>query len=179
MAIVSLPPEKQNRQTASPGAQILQIFSFKIPRNIRSFGSTHACPASLCLPSEPCFRASSVIHFLCHCQRATNRFAFKHLTKNFLFGCLFFETGFLWVALAVLERRDPPASDSRVLGFKVSCKRLDLYLIFPLYLTITEPGVSFNSGFIYLVLKSHDGLFHPSTIPKSRNLTFQSFTSFI
>ena len=103
MAIVSLPPEKQNRQTASPGAQILQIFSFKIPRNIRSFGSTHACPASLCLPSEPCFRASSVIHFLCHCQRATNRFAFKHLTKNFLFGCLFFETGFLWVALAVLE----------------------------------------------------------------------------
>jgi hypothetical protein len=35
-----------------------------------------------------------------------------------LFVCLYFETGFLCVAPAVLELRNPPASASQVLGLK-------------------------------------------------------------
>jgi hypothetical protein len=47
-----------------------------------------------------------------------------HLIKtNFFWGgclfvCLFFETGFLCIALTVLELTDPPASASRVLELK-------------------------------------------------------------
>jgi hypothetical protein len=45
------------------------------------------------------------------------------LVAAFLFVCLFFETGFLCVALAVLELRNPPASASRVPGLKACATR--------------------------------------------------------
>ena len=40
-------------------------------------------------------------------------------TRGLVDFFFFFETGFLCVALAVLELRNPPASASRVLGLKV------------------------------------------------------------
>jgi hypothetical protein len=42
-----------------------------------------------------------------------------YLQEVFLFFGVFFETGFLCIALAVLELRNPPASASQVLGLKV------------------------------------------------------------
>jgi hypothetical protein len=43
--------------------------------------------------------------------------------------CLF-ETGFLCVALAVLELRNPPASASQVLGLKACSTTVRLYFVF-------------------------------------------------
>jgi hypothetical protein len=70
------------------------------------------------LPTEPSHQPNTLL----------SKYLFKPLDKrgaqfssekHFLFFLfLFFETGFLCVALAVLKLRDPPASASQVLGSK-------------------------------------------------------------
>jgi hypothetical protein len=56
----------------------------------------------------------------------------KIIFFNF-FVCLFFETGFLCLALAVLELRNPPASASRVLGIKGVCHHRPAFLNYYLH----------------------------------------------
>jgi hypothetical protein len=82
---------------------------------------------------------------------------FKTLDIDYLFVCLFvclfiygfFERGFLCVALAVLELRNPPASASQMLGLKVCATTAWLTLIiFPVLeqdLVISHHIPSFNT----------------------------------
>ena len=53
-----------------------------------------------------------------HCDEGSQGFCLFGFCFVFLFVCFSFKTGFLCVAPAVLELRNPPASAFQVLGLK-------------------------------------------------------------